>query len=334
MSPIFITSIIGIVLSVMVLGQVAPSMIQSITAKKVEVSISREEALMQQIIRYRALEGVYPADVATLVAHDYWQAEDNSNGFGGTYSFSVDSAKGTLTISTSIADATQRTQYLNNFRHIFTPTSSGNTVTTTFVMPSTGSIGAPIPVVGSIPTSAVAPDAATNTWWFDTSGESAVLKISDGTTWSETSLGGTGGGVAVPVASNIVSGIDGLSGSASEGDIRYVYDPDTNSLTGSYVYYNGGWVLFSGNSSGVAGNCVAGTAAGSGSLSTQSCIYTATVSSGDLCTWNKGYLGYDGVSGYYACQDLAQSTNLSGVSCSETNRITYDINGNGYKCSN
>jgi hypothetical protein len=335
MSPLFITTIIGIILAVLTLGQVAPSVIQAITAKKVEVGITREDSLMQQIIRYNALQGSYPADMAALISGGYWQTANNDNGFGGNYSFTINGTQGTITISTTIADDTKRAQYLNNYRHVFRPVDAGGgVVTTTFVMPSTNALGAPIGVAGNIPVGATAPSAATNTWWYDTSGGSAVLMISDGATWKDASLSTSG-----ISSSNIVSSVSNLPSSASEGDIKYVYDAATNSLTGSYVYYNGGWVLFSSGaaSSGGGGTSYTladcnGTAGNGSPVSTSACIQTATVSAGTSCTWNQGVIATDGAGNYFACQDLSSSTYLGGTSCSGINRVTYDVDGSAYQC--
>lgn len=337
MSPLFITTIIGILLAILTLGQVAPSAIQAITAKKVEVGISREDALMQQIIRYNALQGSYPADMTALISGGYWQAADNDNGFGGSYSFTIDGTKGTITISTTIADSTKRAQYLNNYRHTFRPVDAGSgVVTTTFVMPSTNALGAPVGVAGNIPVGSVAPSASTNTWWYDTSGGSAVLMISDGATWKEASLvSASSGGIS---SSNIVSSVSNLPSSASEGDVYYIYDQATNSLSGSYVYYNGGWVLASSGAAASGGGASTLTlvpcdATGDGNpVSTSACIQTTTVTAGTSCTWNQGVIATNGTGTYYACQDLSASTYLAGTACSTGYRVTYDVNGNAYQC--
>lgn len=253
MSPLFITSIIGIALTVMTLGQVMPSFAQAIYAKKVEIGIGREEALMQQIIRYRALEGGYPSAVSDLVSKGYWQTSDDDNGFGSGYTFTVDGDKGLIVISTSIADDAKRAQYQNNYRHLFKPVDAGGGVlTTSFVMPSAGSMGAPLPSASGIQVSATAPSATTNTYWYDTSGATAVLKVSDGATWSATSTGGTG---VAPSASTIVANASALPSTGTVGDTRYVYD-QTGNVLNTYVYYNGGWVLSGGAGAGYGADAV------------------------------------------------------------------------------
>lgn len=251
MSPLLVTSVIGLALLTVGLSQVSPSIIQAIDAKKVEVNISREEALMQQIIRYRALEGSYPANVAAMISAGYWRSADNDNGFGGAYSFAIDDGKGLIAITTTIADATKRAQYLNNYRHIFKPADMGSgVVTTTFVMPSAGALAGALNTNGSIPASSSAPSPVTNTYWYDTSGSTAKLMVSDGANWREASSGTSsgGGGLPVPETSNIVTGTGALPSTGTNGDVRYVYDAAGNELD-TYVYYDGGWVQ-AGNGSG------------------------------------------------------------------------------------
>lgn len=246
-SPIFVSSVIGLALMTVGLAQVVPSVSEAIYAKKIEVGIGREEALMQQIVRYRALEGVYPAAVSDLIDKGYWRAADNDNGFGSGYSFVVDSNKGLIWITTTIADDSKRLQYQNNYRHVFKPFDAGNgALTTPFVMATTGSMGAPLPTAGNIPVGASAPSAASNTYWYDTSGSSAVLKVSDGVTWTAA----TSGAASAPSASNIVSAPSALlTTGVNVGDVRYVYDASGNVLN-TYVYYNGGWVLSGGGGAG------------------------------------------------------------------------------------
>lgn len=235
----FISTLIGLVIAVMTLGQVSTSVSQTIFTRNVESSLSREEMLVQQVQQYRTNEGAYPATVADLVSKGYWLAGDNNNGFGGSYTFTVDVAKGQVAISTTIADANRRTQYLGSFRHTFKPVDAGSgVVTTTFVMPSKGSSGIPSPNAG-VPVSSTAPSASSNTYWYDNSSGSAVLKVSNGSTWLTANVGASG--LAAPSNSNMVSNVASLPFAASVGDVRYVLDSANNTLS-TYVYYNSGWV--------------------------------------------------------------------------------------------
>ena len=251
-SPVLITTVLGLALAAISIGGVMPSMIEAIAAKKVETNVSRAEALMQQIIRYRALEGVYPTSVADLVTKGYWQNQNNTNGFGGTYSFSIDADKGLITIDTAFSDAVRKAQYLNSYRHTFKPTDIGNgVVRTVFVMPTSGSMGAPIINGGSgITASATAPNPTTTTYWYDTSSSTAILKVSDGTQWI--AAGGGGGSIS---PDNIVSSTATLPTTGSTGEVRYVYD-STGNVLNTYVWYNGAWVLSGGGGAGYGADAV------------------------------------------------------------------------------
>lgn len=200
MNPLFITSLIGVALAVLSLGQVSPSVSSQIAAKSVENGVTRENALIQQIIRYRGIEGAYPSTVTDLINKGYWNALNNDNGFGGTFSFTVDAPKGVVTLNSTVSDATRRSQYVSSYKHAFKHADiGGGVVSADIILPSTGSIGAPVANSGSIPVSTTAPDAATNTYWYNTSSGTAVLNVSNGAAWSPAgSTGGGGGGAAIP----------------------------------------------------------------------------------------------------------------------------------------
>ena len=252
-SPILITTVIGLALAAVSITGVAPSMVEAIAARKVENNVSRAEALMQQIVRYRALEGEYPTTVADLVGKGYWQNQNNTNGFGGAYTFSVDATKGLVIIDTTFSDATRKTQYLNNYRHTFKPADIGNgVVRTIYVMPTSGSMGAPVINGGNgITASATSPNPATTTYWYDTSSSAAVLKVSDGTQWITASSSGS----TAPTSSNIVASASSLPSTGNTGDVRYVYDSGGNVLN-TYVWYNGAWVLSGGGGAGYGADAV------------------------------------------------------------------------------
>ena len=240
MAQLFITTILGFALLVMGLDQVAPSFLSQIYAKKIDSGIAREENLMQQIIRHRDVTGSYPSNMAALIAAGYWKSADNDNGFGAGYEFSVDSSKGQILVSTTISDSIQRAQYISNYQHVFKPVDAGGgLVTTTFVMPTSGSIGTPIAMTSSIPSSATAPDAASNTWWYDTSGTTAVLKVSNGVSWANADSSGA----VSPTPANVVTGVAGLPATANSGDIRYVLNTVTGTVT-PYIYFGGQWVPY------------------------------------------------------------------------------------------
>lgn len=137
MSPLLIGSVIGLLLTIMTLGQVSPSVMEAVISKKIEISISKEDALLQQIIRFHDLEGAFPEKVSDLIEKGYWREADDNNGFDSPFTFNVDGAKGTVTIKSSIQNPNRRAQYIRNFRHTFTPVDEGGGVVAShFVLPS------------------------------------------------------------------------------------------------------------------------------------------------------------------------------------------------------
>ena len=241
MSPMLISTVVGLAITVMALGQVAPSVRATLFAKATETGVGREEALVQQILQYRTVEGLYPASVADLVAKNYWRATDNTNGFGGSYTFTIDAAKGLIAVSTTIADPGNRAQYLVSPRHVFKPVEqSGNVILTTFVMPNSNALGSPS--TGSIPVSSTAPSAASNTYWYDTSGSTAVMKVSNGSGWLSTTTASSGGGTGAGgiAAAAIVTSANDLPITATAGDVRYIYNA-ANATLDTLTYYNGAW---------------------------------------------------------------------------------------------
>lgn len=286
MSPNLVATIIGLILMVFTMGQVAPSISAAISGKNVELNLSREEALMQQIVRYRTLEGAFPTSMTDLTNKSYWRTVDNDNGFGGTYTFAVDETRGIVTITTTISDSAKRAQYIANYRHVFRPSDIGNGVLATkFVMPSTGTMGVAIPATGQIAVGTTAPDPASNTFWYDTSSGTAVLKVSNGTTWTAaTSTTTGGGGMAAPSSSNIVTGVSSLPTTANPGDVRYVLDSSSNALN-TYVYYGGQWVE---------------AASGNGSTA----ITPTATNQGDCSGYNDNTLGRDTGGTIYVCQSI------------------------------
>jgi len=124
-------------LTIMTLGQVSPSITEAVVSKKIEISISKENALLQQITRFHELEGAYPEQVENLIAKGYWRKADDNNGFDSPFTFSVDEAKGLVIIKSTIKNPDRRAQYIRNFRHTFTPVDEGNGVVAShFVLPS------------------------------------------------------------------------------------------------------------------------------------------------------------------------------------------------------
>ena len=194
--------IIAAILMLSILGKtVAPSVIQQIKTTKVDAQvIQTEKAIFEAICRYITLEQSNPTTMNDLITKNYFKATDNNNGFGGAFSFSIDSAKGTVTITTDIADATARAAYINSYKNTFRPTQgSGNYVNTTFVIPTSIMHGNGQFMAG-IPVQSTAPSASNYKYWYDTSGTEAVLKMSDGSSWKSVASNSSSGGGSAPTS--------------------------------------------------------------------------------------------------------------------------------------
>lgn len=225
---------------------IAPSAIQQIKSTKIDTQvIQTEKAIYEAVCRYITLYGANPTSLNDLITTNLFPSSSNNNGFGGTYSISIDSTKGTLTITTAIADSLARTAFINSYKNTFKPVQgSGNNVNTTFVLPTSVMHGNGQFMAG-IPVQSTAPSASSNKFWYDTSGQEVVLKMSDGSSWK--TVAGTSNNSSTSISSSsIVTGTNSLpTTNNNTGDIKYVYDSASNSIQ-QYAYYNGGWVLAGG----------------------------------------------------------------------------------------
>lgn len=213
-----------------------------------EQTIETEKSLLESIKRYKIIEGSNPTSMNDLNTKGYFPIANNKNGFGETYSFSIDSAKGTVAISTNINDSKLRSSFVNSNKNIFQVTETANVVTTNFNIPTTD-----IPDGGDflmgVPIQATAPSASTYKYWYDTSGTQITLKVSDGTNWAN-ALGSSGGGSgssnttsnngASITSLGSIATLNNLQTTGTNGEIKYVYDSTNNSLS-QYTYYNGIW---------------------------------------------------------------------------------------------
>jgi hypothetical protein len=155
----------------------------------------------------------------------------------------IDAAKGTVAISTDIADETARTSYINSYKNTFKPVQgTGNTVITTFVIPTSVLHGNGQFMAG-IPVQSTAPSAATNKYWYDTSGTSAVLKMSDGLSWktvsNPTATASVTGGTVYTTKEAMAAD------TSSASTVRQAFNSVTNTVE-TYTLYNGQWYLSGG----------------------------------------------------------------------------------------
>ncbi len=242
--------IIASILMLSILGKtVAPSVIQQIKTTKVDAQvIQTEKAIFEAILRYITLEQTNPASMNDLITKNYFQSASNNNGFGGTFSFTIDAAKGTATISTEIADSTARTAYINSYKNTFKPVQgSGNYVNTTFVIPTSVMHGNG-QFMSGIPVQSTAPNASNYKFWYDTSGAEVVLKMSDGSSWKNVATNSAAGGGTAPTSLGTITTTSELPATAESGEIKYVYDSTSNTIQ-QYSYYKGNWVLAGGGGS-------------------------------------------------------------------------------------
>ncbi|MFA6395667.1 MAG: hypothetical protein WCW84_06835 [Sulfurimonas sp.] len=226
------------------LKTVAPSLIDSIKTAKVDSQIiSTEKAIFEAICRHITLAGTNPTTMADLDTAGFFPAVSNTNGFGGVYSFVIDSTKGTVAISTDISDATARTSYINSYKNTYKPVQgSGNTVTTTFVLPTSVMHGNGQFMAG-IPVQSYAPSAITNKYWYDTSGTNVVLRMSDGTNWKTVS---NPTATASVLAGTVYTTKEAMAADTSTAStIRQAFNSITNAVE-TYTLYNGQWYLSSG----------------------------------------------------------------------------------------
>lgn len=259
-----LVSLIPIIAGILMIGilakTVAPSTIQQIKTTKVDTQIIQtQRVIYEAVCRYITLKGTNPASLNDLITAGLFQSSSNNNGFGGTYSISIDSTKGTLIVTTDIADASARIAFINSYKNTFKPVQgSGNFVNTTFVLPMSVMHGNGQFMTG-IPVQSAAPSASAHKFWYDTSGTEAVLKMSDGATWKSVASASSSTGGASPSSLGTIATSGSLATTTgTSGDIKYVYDSATNSIQ-QYAYYNGGWVLSGGgSSSGTIGTCPSG----------------------------------------------------------------------------
>ncbi|MDY0179723.1 hypothetical protein [Aliarcobacter skirrowii] len=184
--------IAGIVMTIMVGAQVAPSIVDNIKAKKVEyATINNQDMIFEATKRYITLTQTNPSSINDLINGGFLDSTKNNNGFGGTYTISVDGTKGILTTSTKIDDPTAQKLFLKSFNNKNTPTQISGTSNfeTKYILPTSLMHGSGL-FMNGIPVQATAPDKIKYKYWYDSSGTKVILKMSDGTNWKEVQLVG------------------------------------------------------------------------------------------------------------------------------------------------
>ncbi|PWE20209.1 hypothetical protein DF188_08525 [Aliarcobacter skirrowii] len=192
--------IAGIVMTIMVGAQVAPSIVEGVKVKKTQVqTINNQEVIFEAIKRYTTIKQVAPTSIQDLIDAGYLKTNVNDNGFGKGYTINVDKALGVATITTTIEDPRVQEIFLNSFTSMSKPICTGtivdgvcdtNDFKTTFVIPNEVMHGNALLMTG-IPIQATPPDSNINKYWYDTSSGKATLKLYDGTKWVKVNLGGS-----------------------------------------------------------------------------------------------------------------------------------------------
>jgi uncharacterized protein (TIGR02145 family) len=120
-------------------------------------------------------------------------------------------------------------------------TISGNTITTKHLIPTHLSSNTDLQDSFRTFIGDTAPDPTKYSYWIDTSGNSALKKIYQNSSWNIFNVN-----LSVDKAissSDTVTGVSRLSNEgASSGDIKYVYNTATNTID-EYVYYDNNWAL-------------------------------------------------------------------------------------------
>lgn len=232
---------IGILVSVMMIGISAKTGAEYFSSKyQAEVGKNvgvQTEAIYNAVVNYISKNGTAPSSMADLTNNGFLPSTATSNGDGGTYSFVVDQTLGTVAISTTFSTQAIMQSHLANYKNSIKPVNTtGNTVVTTYVLPS--SVGQFFLQAYTGPT---APSSSQYSRWYDTSGSTVVLKLYDSAsgTWKATST------TTASSVGTIYSSPTALySTVGTSGEIRYAYDTTSNALQ-SYTYYNGAWYLSS-----------------------------------------------------------------------------------------
>ena len=109
--------IAGIVMTVILGTQVAPSLVENMKIAKVENrTIANQNLIKDAIVRYIKINGVVPTDLEELNKAGLLKDYHESNIFGGGYSFDIEKKKGTLKIFTTINDDGAGKYFSNSFK--------------------------------------------------------------------------------------------------------------------------------------------------------------------------------------------------------------------------
>jgi alpha-tubulin suppressor-like RCC1 family protein len=240
--------IVSLLLSGIVIKTVSPSMIEQIKSNKVETQIiEKQKRIVDSVIRYIKKEKSFPTNMLDLANKGYFLSVFNNNGFGGTFEFTIENNKGLIYISTTITDEKVKSLLINSKKNTFKSYESPtNTIITPYIF-STEILNGNKSHNSSFVAQDNAPDATLNKYWYDTSGEEVVLKISNGSSWIEVLNVSQEGTVAlgVPISNdgmdtykNKVDLTNNNLSDLSSGGSKLIYDTLTNTMK-EYINING-----------------------------------------------------------------------------------------------
>lgn len=232
----FLPIIATIIMSVIIASTITPSVINKIKSTKVETrTINNQNLIFEAVKRYMTLKVSTPTKIEDLIIEGFIDNKINDNGFGGTYTISIDQNKGTLTISTFIDDIDAQKAFSKSFKnkHIPLQVDTTNEFRTIFILPTTIMHGNGQFITG-VPIQATPPTNTDIKYWYDTSGANIILKIFDGTQWKNVLSSS-----AVKIdPNNIVDNPTDLpTTGVNIGDIKYAYDEISVSIK-KYIYMN------------------------------------------------------------------------------------------------
>lgn len=122
---IILPIIAGLIATILIGGQVAPSYMENIKIKKVEnVTLANQEMVKDAIVRYIKLGYGLPENVGDLTSDgkNLLLASQTINSEGKPYKFTIDKKKGTLKIFTTINDTNAEKYFSNSFKFPNKPT--------------------------------------------------------------------------------------------------------------------------------------------------------------------------------------------------------------------
>jgi len=232
-----IYAVIGVIFLVMGATQVTPSVYDYIQSKKADNLALKEKSIFDAVKRYITLKGSVPPNAQALVDGGFISSEAFSdNGWGNPIALVVDNTTGIVTINTDIPNSYAKTAYMQNWKNWIKPTNpSGDTIVSSFVIPTDVLHGNSGGVLTGAYVGSSAPTSSLYNYWYDTSTTPAKLKMLSGASWIIA-------GVAEAITSaNTVTSTSALpTTGVTEGDIRYVYNTITNTID-KYTYYGTSW---------------------------------------------------------------------------------------------